>query len=76
VKECDGCGSGDDLGRHDRAKHEDAIPSGRGLHLVRGLRRDGGKPQVFCRPPGRRAFDAAGRRSVAAVAHEATAPAQ
>jgi len=28
-------------------------------------RRDGGKPQVFCRPACRRAFDAAGRRWVA-----------
>jgi hypothetical protein len=28
-------------------------------------RRDGGKPQVFCRPVCRRAFDAAGRRWVA-----------
>ena len=28
-------------------------------------RRDGGKPQVFCRPGCRRAFDAAGRRWVA-----------
>ena len=30
-------------------------------------RRDGGKPQVFCRPACRRAFDAAGRRWVADV---------